>query len=184
MRRSLWEPSRLCCMILITLGVFLGPSKAQKGVSDAPLPSIPQAKSRIEIQASLGQLMRSIFAPHAIVIFDAPERPKSLMTVPSRDSDLTPEAWEAIENSAIALIESTNLIVLPGRKCENGKDVPVGNADWDEFVEDMRTSGMMAFEAALVQRKGDYRDAVAAIRAACANCHERYREANRAASCQ
>ena len=32
--------------------------------------------------------------------------------------------WEAIENSALALSEVANLLMLPGRKCANGRDVP------------------------------------------------------------
>ena len=38
--------------------------------------------------------------------------------------------WELVDYAAIALAESTPLLLTPGRRCENGKPVPVERADW------------------------------------------------------
>ena len=56
--------------------------------------------------------------------------------------------WEAVENSALALSEVANLLMLPGRTCANGLDVPLKNADWAKFVQGLRDAGTAAYKAA------------------------------------
>ena len=38
--------------------------------------------------------------------------------------------WELVDYAAIALAESAPLMLTPGRRCENGKPVPVNDPDW------------------------------------------------------
>jgi cytochrome c553 len=84
--------------------------------------------------------------------------------------------WEAVENSALALSESANLLTLPGRKCANGRPVPIGNADWGKFVQGLREAGEKAYKAAQSKDQDKILDAADTMTTACANCHEKYRE--------
>ena len=56
--------------------------------------------------------------------------------------------WQAVENAALALAESANLLAIPGRTCANGVPVPVTNPDWQKFVQELRDVSMKAYKAA------------------------------------
>ena len=90
------------------------------GVASAQAPSNKPS-------GTLAQLMRGILFPNSNLIFD----------VQAKDPEAPPEAggdgtvtstfasiyagWPSVENAALALAESANLIVLQGRMCENGR---------------------------------------------------------------
>ncbi len=82
--------------------------------------------------------------------------------------------WVAVENAGLAVAESANLLNLPGRVCENGKPVPIQNADWQMWVEEMRDAGMIAYEAAKRKDQDAILDAAGALVTSCADCHGRY----------
>jgi hypothetical protein len=70
---------------------------------------------------------------------------------PSAATDLLASAfggWQAVENSGLGLAESATLLMIPGRKCANGVEVPVQNADWIRFVQGLREAGDAAYRAA------------------------------------
>jgi hypothetical protein len=79
--------------------------------------------------------------------------------------------------------ESANLLVISGRKCSNGKEVPLRNADWAKFQE-LRDAGMTAYKAAQSKNRDDILTAADVLTAACADRHEKYRKANLADRCQ
>jgi hypothetical protein len=132
--------------------------------------------------ATLGQLMKGILFPNSNVIFFAqsddpakvtPAKDPSTATDPLAD---TYGKWEAVENSALALVESANLLTIPGRTCTNGKPVPITNADWPKFVQGLRDAGMSAYKAAQSKNTDKMLEAADVMTTACANCHEKYRE--------
>ena len=92
--------------------------------------------------------------------------------------------WDAIENSALALAETANLLTLAGRKCSNGLDVPLKNADWAKFVQELRDAGMIAYAAARAKDQDKMIDAAGVLTVACAHCHNRYRERPKAERCR
>jgi cytochrome c556 len=148
--------------------LFVGASAAQ-----APRP---------QVQATLGQLMKGILYPASNVIFAAqndnpadvkPAKDPSAATDPLQSSY---GKWEAVENSALALTEAANLLTLPGRKCTNGRDVPLKNADWAKFVQGLRDAGMTAYKAAQSKNQDNIIMAADVMTTACANCHDKYRE--------
>ena len=85
--------------------------------------------------------------------------------------------WEAIDLAALALAESAPLFLAPGRRCENGRPVPVEREDWQEFTEALVEAGRAAYQAS----QSRSRDAVIAVtdqlNDACDNCHAVYRDA-------
>src|SRR6266404_927883 len=85
--------------------------------------------------ANLSQLMKGILYPNSNVIFAAQsDNPADVKPDPRPSSATNPLAgsygkWEAVENSALAIAESANLLTISRRKCSNGRDVPLKNAD-------------------------------------------------------
>ena len=84
--------------------------------------------------------------------------------------------WQAVENAALALTESANLLLIPGRNCANGLPVPMNNPDWTKFVQELRDAGMKAYQAAQSKNQDKMVDAADTLTTACANCHRKWRE--------
>src|SRR5215831_2477673 len=104
--------------------------------------------------ATLGQLMKGILYPNSNVIFYVQDKdPTKVKPVPHPALSTDPLAstyggWEAVENSALALYEAANLLSVPGRKCTNGRPVPVQNPDWPKLVQGLRDAGLTVYKAA------------------------------------
>jgi len=137
-----------------------------------------------QVYAVLGQVMKGILFPASNVIFAA-QRENPADVKPARDPSTATDAldgsygkWEAVENSALAIAEAANLLIIPGRKCLNGLDVPLKNPDWSQLVRGLREAAMTAYKAAQSKNQDKMVDAAATLNAACANCHDRYRVAN------
>ena len=139
----------------------------------------PQAA---RVHGNLAQVMRGILFPSSNVIF-------SVQTVdpatfkPAADPATSPNpltstygGWVAVENSGLALAESANLLIVPGRLCENGRPVPMQNEDWRMWVQGLRDAGMSAYKAAQAKNQDGVLDAAGEVAEACANCHEKYRD--------
>jgi len=154
--------------------------------TQAPPPAAEKPKAAAApvgvANGNLAQVMRSILFPNSNVIFYAqsedPEKVKK-----AKDESLATDilastygGWAAVENSAMALSESANLLMIPGRKCSNGKEVPIQNEDWPKFVQGLRDAGMTAYKAAQTKSQDKVLEATDAMTTACANCHEKYRD--------
>jgi hypothetical protein len=132
--------------------------------------------------ANLAQLMRGTLYPESNVVFAAQDvNPADIPHAkdPSMATDLLASQygkWDAVENSALAIAEVANLLELPGRKCANGLDVPLKNADWAKFVQELREAGMAAYAAAQAKNLDKMTDVAGVMTTACADCHLRYRD--------
>jgi len=151
-------------------------------MAQTPAPARPVAAPAMQVKADLRQLMRGILFPASNVIFAAqsenpadvpPAKDPSMATNPLAS---TYGKWEAVENSALALSEVANLLMLPGRKCANGLPVPIKNADWAKFVQGLRDAGTAAYAAAQSKNQDKIVDVADVMTTACANCHDKYRE--------
>jgi hypothetical protein len=140
--------------------------------------------------ANLNQLMRSLFFPHSNVVFftqrydPAEVKPAS---EPSASTDpLTGVfgGWEAVENSALTLADAADLLMTPGRKCSNGRDVPIANADWPQLVNGLREASMVAYKAALTKDRDKMLQASDVLATSCSNCHNKYRPGATANRCR
>src|SRR5690349_8004963 len=146
-----------------------------------------QSPTALPVPANLNQLMRGTLYPASNVVFAAQD--VNPADVPrAKDPNMATDPltsifgkWEAVQNSALAISEVANLLTLPGRKCANGADVPVQNADWVKFVQELRDAGMTAYAAAQTKDQDKMTDAAGVMTNACAHCHFRYREKRNAA---
>ena len=132
--------------------------------------------------ATLAQLMKGILFPNSNVVFFA-QADNPAAVPPAKDPALATNPlassygkWEAVENSSLAIVEAANLLTVPGRKCSNGRAVPVTNADWPKLVQGLRSAGMTAYKAAQAKDQDKILDAADVITTACSNCHDKYRE--------
>ena len=142
---------------------------------------------------TLAQIMRGIYFPNSNLIFDVqqhdPGAPKKKAESSGSSTDTYSAAyggWDIVENAAIALTDSVDLILEPGRTCQNGKPVPLNQPDFQKFARDMREAGRVALQAARTRNQEKVSDATNNIADACVSCHEVYRDkgpADSAARC-
>jgi hypothetical protein len=142
------------------------------------------------VPATLNQLMRGTLYPESNVVFAAQDtNPADVPHAKDPAMATDPLAsqygkWEAVENNALAIAEVATLLSLPGRKCSNGLDVPVKNANWVKFVEELRAAAMTSYAAAQTKNQDKMTDAAGVMTEACAHCHRAYREKKLADRCK
>jgi len=135
-----------------------------------------------KIYATLAQLMRGTLFPSSNLIFFAQDKnPDDVPQAKDPSTATDPLAssygkWQAIENAALAMGEVANLLTITGRKCSNGIDAPVKNADWLKFVDGLREASVAAYKAAQSKNQDNMLMVSEVLVTACGNCHDKYRE--------
>jgi hypothetical protein len=174
------SPIRTALLALTMLGVSQAQSPAPAGARAAKASSAAALKP--EVAADLRQLMRGILFPSSNVIFFAQEGDPTKVA-PAKDPALATDplastygGWQAVENSAKALSEAANLLILPGRKCANGLPVPINNPDWPKFVQGLREASLESYKAAQSKNMDNILMAAGDLSTACQNCHDKWRE--------
>ena len=84
--------------------------------------------------------------------------------------------WQAVDQAALALVETAPLFLLPGRRCENGKPVPVDRADWKRYTAALMDVGREAYKAAQTRNVDAVVKVADRLNESCANCHKVYRD--------
>jgi hypothetical protein len=115
--------------------------------------------------ASVRQIMRGIVDPAANTVFNAVS---TTVTAAGTDEKAprTPEEWEAVANSAAALAEAGNLLVLDGRAIDAG--------NWMRWSRKLTEAGTVALKAAEAKDAAGVFASGEAIYDACDNCHRLY----------
>jgi hypothetical protein len=169
---------RLCGLIVVAAFVAVGCNRAQE-------PAAPPAPT-YTAHGTLAQVMVGIPFPASNTIFDmqtndpgAPVKPGDAGGNASAQYGGIAEyaGWNAIVNAGVALQETANLIMIPGRTCKNGQPVPNDQEDFKKWAADLAVVG------AEVQKFGEAKnyneDAIIELTGkvsdACANCHDKYR---------
>lgn len=152
----------------------------------APAPKPLPRASTIKPDGSLAQLMRGILFPNSNLLFavqeNDPGAPKKPTATGAHDYDNVYTGWEVVESAAVALEESADLIMKPGRLCSNGRPVPVDRSDYMKFVQDLREAGRKTLAAAQDKSQERVTELTNDIADACSNCHEVYRDKGPAGS--
>ena len=144
----------------------------------------PSTNAAQEVRADLNQLMRGVLYPAAnVVFFPQADDPGDVKPVPGHDPTMSTDpltstfgGWQAVENAALALTESANLLLIPGRVCSNGTPVPMTDPAWATFVQQLRDAGMKAYKAAQAKDQDKMIDLSETLSAACAGCHRKWRD--------
>jgi hypothetical protein len=148
----------------------------------AQAPASRDATTQTRVYADLLQVMRGILYPASNLIFTAQTddpasfKPADRMSISPNLFTSAYGGWAAVELGGLALAESANLLTIPGRLCGNGRPVPVGNADWQMWVEQLRDAGMVAYKAAQTKSQDEILEAAGTVSESCQNCHQKYRQ--------
>ena len=137
---------------------------------------------------NLNQVMRGILFPSSNLIFTVQTHDPAA-PAPKRPANQSNEAfstfewgqgiykgWEIVDYAAIALAESAPLLLEPGRRCENGRPVPVTDPDWIKFSVELAETGRAAYKAAQTRNQEVVSDFTEQIANACLHCHQVYRD--------
>ena len=155
---------------------FLSASVAAQAPS-----SDPAATSTARPVGTLNDVMRGIYFPNSNLIFDVqlndPGVAKAVVGEPGSAANYATlyTRWEELEYAAVALIDGVDLILAPGRSCQNGKPVPVSQAEYRRFAQDMRRAGLTALEAVRSKNREKVIDATNDLTEVCTSCHRVFR---------
>jgi hypothetical protein len=137
-----------------------------------------------QVHANLNQLMRGVLYPAANVVFSAQaDNPAEIKFVPGHDPNMSTDpltssfgGWTAVENAALALAESANLLAIEGRRCSTGVVAPTKDPVWTGFVRDLRAASMKAHAAAKAKDQEQMIAVADVLSATCTGCHRRFRD--------
>jgi hypothetical protein len=171
----------VACALSVVL-VLSGVVVAQQAPAKPAAPAQGAAMQTPQLHGTLLQVMRGILFVNSNIIFTAQaEDPATLKrdefeaTSPRAMTGLY-GGWESVENASVALAEAANLLIIPGRRCSNGRLAPIDNPDWVKYVQILRDSGMAALKAARSKNQDAIVEVSETVTQACANCHERWRD--------
>lgn len=170
----------------------------------APATTASPAASATRPPGNMAQVMRGILFPSSNLLFNVQnqdpgeQKPGWSPGGPTAFSWVDWGAgiysgWELVDYAAIALAESTPLLLTPGRRCENGKPVPVDSADWIAYTARLAEAGRAAYRASQSRNRDAVIEVTNEIADACLQCHDAYRDkpggttvdpSNKAARCQ
>jgi hypothetical protein len=142
---------------LLICGLLLGACQPPQSQTE------PQANYVLDFDHH--ELMTYVLDPAADVIWSS----AGAIITADGTQDLAPstdEGWQNVQNSAAILIESANLLQLPGR-AEDPQD-------WAEYSQGLATMGRKAFTAAEAKDADALFEAGADLYQVCLACHQKY----------
>jgi hypothetical protein len=199
------EPPQVADVVAFILEANMFPAgRVELGVTDAALQQIalvaantaPAAAAAgpaaaFPVTGTLNQVMRGILFPSSNVLFDVQTKDPGAGSkggVARADASATTTRygdvyapWMVVDAAAISIAEIGPTLMQPGRRCENGKPVPVERADWKQYVQGVVEAGRAAYRASQTRTQDAVSEATNVISDACANCHRVYRDVPSAA---
>ena len=160
----------------------VAPPKTAAGTSESV--SFPPA-------GNLAQVMRGILFPSSNIIFTVqthdPGEKKTVSNAATTEGGFNwmvwggniYTGWELVDYAAVALAESAPLMLTPGRRCENGKPVPVTDPEWIKFTNELAEAGRAAYKASQTRNQETVSDVSNLVADSCLNCHQVYRDKRR-----
>ena len=153
-------------LFVVSVALFLGGIgfiiAAARTARDAPPPVEVVTATPV---ATVKQIMNGIVGPAATVVF---ESVSTTVTVAGID-DKFPRSdaeWEAVGNSAVALAEAGNLLMMEGRAVDKG--------EWIKMSQAMIDAAKVALKATEAKSADGVLESGDAINVSCDNCHRRY----------
>jgi hypothetical protein len=128
-------------------------------------PAVDTAAASLVPVASVKQIMKGITGPAANVVFNAVSTTVSVKGTEEK-APQTAEEWEAVGNSAAALIESGNLMLMGSRVVDKG--------DWVKQSRALIEAGTVALKATQAKSADQVLASGEAINMTCDGCHLKY----------
>jgi S-disulfanyl-L-cysteine oxidoreductase SoxD len=137
----------------------------------------------VVVVANLRQLMIGVTFPNANIIFNTqlkdPADDKGKPPVPFDYvlwGSTAYHGWQQVDHAAMALQETAALFLVPGRKCQNGRPVPVDKPDFIKFTHDLQDFAKEVQKVALTRDVEKVSAMSEKLNDVCANCHKVYRD--------
>ena len=154
--------------------------------SQAPTATTTAATSLPPPEGNLAELMRAIAFPNSNIIFNLQIKDPGIQPKkkdPGASSfdyvewgSTVYTGWLAVDQAAVAITETAALFLTPGRRCQNGRPVPVDRADWKQYVAALEEVGKQAHRASQARNYTAFVEISDKLNDACANCHKVYRD--------
>ncbi len=137
--------------------------------------------------ADLLAVMRGILFPSANLLFSVQtidpgaKKPSANAAAPTGTVDWLTwggsvyRGWEMVDYAAISIAESATLMLTPGRRCENGKPVPVTDPDWIKFTQQLADAGKAAYQASQTRNQEIASESTNQLNDSCMSCHRIFR---------
>jgi mono/diheme cytochrome c family protein len=156
-------------------------------------PSTGTQSSSFPAAGNLSQVMRGILFPSSNIIFTVQTHDPGEKRPPADVNAATDggfnfmvwggsiySGWELVDYAAIALAESAPLMLTPGRRCENGKPVPINDPEWIQFTNELYEAGKAAYKASQSRNQEAVSEVSNQVADSCMNCHVVYRDKRQA----
>jgi hypothetical protein len=150
-----------------------------------PAPAATAAAGAVPLAATanLAQFMRGVTFPNANIIFNTqlkdPGQEKPKPPVPfdyTQWGQTVYYGWQAVDQAALALRETTPLFLLPGRRCENGRPAPINKADYQQYTAALIDLAAELYKASQSRNMEAVSAMSERLNNACAACHKVYRD--------
>ena len=142
--------------------IFLGLSACSNDQSEPPaLANEVTYNTQLNVQ----QIMGLVLEPASDVLWDS----AGWVMDAAGYEDLYPttdEGWEYVRAQAAIVVESGNMLALPGRAEDDDA--------WMIYSEGLSDAGILAMEAAAEQNEEDFFQAGAQLYSVCTACHQAY----------
>jgi len=136
---------------------------------------------------NMAQLMRGVLFPAANMIFNVqrydPGQPPPKTNLSKEQGFSWVDwgagvytGWEIVDYAAVALGETAPLMLTPGRRCENGKPVPVNDPEWIKFSNELYETSKAVYAAAQTRNQEKVSDITERLADMCLHCHQVYRD--------
>jgi hypothetical protein len=146
---------------LVGIGFVIAAARAARG---APTREQPAAAAVTSV-ATVKQIMKGIVGPAATTVFNAVSTTVTVKGIEDK-APQTAEEWEIVGNSAAALIESGNLLLLGNRVVDKG--------DWVKMSQQMIEAAKVALKAVEAKSADQVLASGEAINNSCDTCHRKY----------
>jgi len=163
-------------------GVTFPPRAGSQPITAAVAPPLSLPAS-----GNVAQVMRGILFPSANLLFSVQtldpgaKKPAANAAAPTGTVDWLTwggsvyRGWEMVDYAAISIAESATLMLTPGRRCENGKPVPVTDPDWIKFTQQLADAGKAAYQASQTRNQEIASESTNQLNDSCMSCHRIFR---------
>jgi mono/diheme cytochrome c family protein len=157
-----------------------------------PAPAAKPAAAPTQVAAlpaagNVAAVMRGILFPSANIIFTTQSIDPGAKKEQKDDKDKAVgfdwliwggdiyKGWDVVDYASVAVAESAQLMLTPGRKCENGVAVPVNDPEWIKYAMELADAGKAAYKASQTRKQDVISEATNQLNDSCQHCHNVYR---------
>jgi len=158
--QKLARTSTYATLLILLSGLLAACSAPEETAADASSDA-PAYNTHLDVQ----QIMALVLEPASDILWDS----GGWVLDAAGYEELYPttdEGWDYVRAQAAIVVESGNMLALPGRAEDNDA--------WMIYAEGLSSAGVLAMEAAAAQNEEDFFQAGAQLYSVCTACHQAY----------